>query len=505
MDLLDTIIRGKDPITGTTTYTNVADTASSLRGNVIDTGIKAHSTSVVDVPASVSKVAESISIDPTNIIKAFSIIAAEPDTKKREQQVIAIQTDIGNFHSQAALQARKQAEEMLKVSELEAQLAASDALQRKHPLWPKYQSDSKETAAIRAQVMQAKNQVEGLSQKLLAENGTLNGILRANDVFLKGSGDPNRTASQKAADEELKTATYVAEVLKKLGANPQSIDQALAASPKLLLSNKDAVDAAQYHATTNSFGAGPYSALNRIRKIAVPNGEHSTSSPARWIDEASGLVTDSLKRTNSTLHQQLLMNPDKASAYFDEQLVKAAYVDFQGDSDNSRLTRLPKLGILKQLSGVAQTELFKTVAGGEPRTEYSMKQLIGFALKDDKYKSDSKARTNLIYDIVQTASSALLYNRKINEDLGLPVSAQIGYRIMPGELLGYENAGIPESLTRRYFDLTKASDVQILVQIATGKTAFGAGRGEAELRAVDPIYKGQPQLFPSLQQPVQQK
>ena len=287
-----------------------------------------------------------------------------------------------------------------------------------------------------------------------------------------------------------------------LGGNAADIERA----PEERILNNEALKS-HFLNTFGSSSVGPYSALNAIESMGNPGNYLAVLPTTRWVREKSESIM---------LPPELLKAPkDKIDKFYDEELLKLAKQEMLGDSDNSLLTRLPAVGELKQVKGINQIKLYKKYAAGAPDTkQFSLKQLIGMAVADPANLADNVKRTQLLNDIVKLAQISVNYTATsyAPDVFGLPKQAlsEHGYKINPSELLKLANAGIPEQLSRRFFDLTKPGDVQLLLSLVSKKSptwnpaispmyprsaqeyAMQAGVDAAagQLREVDPISAG---------------
>jgi hypothetical protein len=287
-----------------------------------------------------------------------------------------------------------------------------------------------------------------------------------------------------------------------LGGNAADIERA----PEERILNNEALKG-HFLSTFGSSSIGPYSALNAIESMGNPGNYLAALPTTRWVREKSESIM---------LPPELLKAPkDKVDKFYDEELLKLAKQEMLGDSDNSLLTRLPAVGELKQVKGINQIKLYKKYAAGAPDTKhFSLKQLIGMAVADSANLADTAKRAQLLNDIVKLAQISVNYTATsyAPDIFGLPKQAlsEHGYKINPSELLKLANAGVPEQLSRRFFDLTKPGDVQLLLSLVSKKSptwnpaispmyprsaqeyAMQAGVDAAagQLREVDPISAG---------------
>ena len=287
-----------------------------------------------------------------------------------------------------------------------------------------------------------------------------------------------------------------------LGGDPNQI----AAAPEERLLNNEALKS-HFFSTFGGSSIGPYSALNAVESMGNPRSFLHALPTTRWVKEKSESIV---------LPPELLKAPQaKIDKFYDEELLRIAKQEMQGDSDNSLLTRLPAVGELKQVKAINQIGLYRKYAAGAPDTKhFSLKQLIGMAAADPANLADTAKRTQLLNDIVKLANISVNYTATsyVPDLFGLPKQAlsEHGYKINPSELLKLANAGVPEQLSRRFFDLTKPGDVQLLLSLVSKKapnwnpaisplyprgaqdyaTQVGADAAAAQLRQADPISSG---------------
>ena len=287
-----------------------------------------------------------------------------------------------------------------------------------------------------------------------------------------------------------------------LGGDPNQI----AAAPEERLLGNEALKS-HFFSTFGGTSVGPYSALNAVESMGNPRSFLHTLPTTRWIKEKSESIV---------LPPELLKAPQaKIDKFYDEELLKLAKQEMLGDSDNSLLTRLPAVGELKQVKAIDQIKLYRKYAAGAPDTKhFSLKQLIGMAVADPANLADTAKRTQLLNDIVKLAQISVTYTGSsyVPDLFGLPKQAlsEHGYKINPSELLKLANAGVPDQLARRFFDLTKPGDVQLLLSLVSKKspnwnpaisplyprgaqefaTQVGSEAAAAQLRQADPISSG---------------
>jgi hypothetical protein len=302
----------------------------------------------------------------------------------------------------------------------------------------------------------------------------------------------------KLGDEQADKKALIADMRKfavdQLGAKKE---QVMAMPNDGILNNKPLQEA--YFASKGATGPqGPYSALNSIEANSTPDSVFQNTPAARWIRDKMATLGAS---------KPVEVKGEKAERdYYDQALIAAAKAELAGDSDNSTLYRLPTVGELREMNVLKNNKLFQRYLGQAAATERrSFKQLIGYAVADKELAGNGPKQAQLVKDIVQLAVATNNYNYAYTflEKYGLPApqnSAAGGYKIAPKELLEAANDKLPESMKKRFFDLTKPGDVQLLINIATGgiKTQTGMQRllgtdmGN-ELRAVDPLYQGNSQ------------
>lgn len=296
---------------------------------------------------------------------------------------------------------------------------------------------------------------------------------------------------QDALKDKANRAAIVADkrrfAVENLGADPNAI---AAAPDDLILNHKQLTES---YLSTFGIGSprGPYSALGAIESMRNPSNHLLNSPAAAWVKEkmAAIPVTPELLKAKEE---------DRNNTY-DESLLQMAQQELAGDVDNSKIYRLPTIGELKQISGVRKLKLFNKYLSTAPdTTRYSMKQVIGFALKDPLLSTDGAARAALISEITKLARMSINYTSTayVPSAYGLPsqLATSAGYKIAPQELLEAANAKLPEAMKKRFFDLTKEGEVQLLIGIATGGQASKTGMQRLfntnfgrELRAEDPI------------------
>lgn len=271
-------------------------------------------------------------------------------------------------------------------------------------------------------------------------------------------------------------------------------EQVAALPNEAVLNNKPLQEA--YFAARGATGPqGPYSALTSIEANSAPDSIFQNTRPAHWIREKLNTITKPVE----------IKREKEEHDFYNQALIQAAKAELAGDADLSTLYRLPYVGELRQVPAIANTQLFKRYVSTAPDTaRYSFKQIIGFALKDPAIKTNGNMRGQLVKDIVTIAQTT---NNVISEGYflskyGLPAPQSFGkeggYKIAPKELLEAANGKLPESTKKRFFDLTKASDVQLLINIAITPTQsnllmpelfnFGGTDMGGSLRATDPIY-----------------
>jgi len=267
-------------------------------------------------------------------------------------------------------------------------------------------------------------------------------------------------------------------------------EQVMAMPNDGILNNKPLQEA--YFAAKGASGPqGPYSALNSIEANSTPDSIFQNTRPAHWIRE----------KMNSIVKPPEVKTPQQEADFYNQAILQAAKAELTGDADLSSLYRLPYVGEMRQISAIANTKLFKTYVAAAPDTaRYSFKQIIGFALKDPAIKTNGNLRAQLVKDITTIATTA---NNFISEGYflnkyGLPAPQSFGkeggYKIAPKEMLEAANDKLPESMKKRFFDLTKPSDVQMLINIGSNsytnmtgmQRIMGTDLGN-ELRAIDPI------------------
>jgi hypothetical protein len=300
--------------------------------------------------------------------------------------------------------------------------------------------------------------------------------------------------SDEVGDKKALIADMKSFAVNGLGANAREVD---AMPNDAVLNNKHLQEA--YFTNKGATGPqGPYSALSSIEANSTPDSIFQNKRPAHWIKEKMG----ALQATMPPELNKLGPNAEKAQTeYFNQALVATAKAELVADHDNSTLYRIPTVGELRQLAAVKGTNLFRKYVSGAPDSaRYSFKQLIGYAIADPTIKTDPNARARLVKDITTIATAVNNYADVgyFFEKYGLPTPVSFkaggGYLIRPADLLEAANDKLPSSIKKRAFDLTKLSDVQLLVTIASGgaKEATGMQRiwntdfGN-ELRAVDPI------------------
>lgn len=255
--------------------------------------------------------------------------------------------------------------------------------------------------------------------------------------------------------------------INEMGTDPQ---RARTAPDEAVLNNKPLQDA-YLHQRGLAGPQGPKSALDSIEANSTPDSIFQNTRPARWIREKLPI----LQQTMPAAMDKLGPNAEKAQAtYFDAALIQAAQQELLGDHDNSSLYRMPTVGELRQLISVSETNLFKRYLAGAPDNTYrSFKQLIGYAVADPKLKTDGNARARLVKDINAIATTVSWYSDTAYflKKYGLPSPVSYkeggGYRIAPTELLAAANAQLPPAAAKKFFDLTKPGDTQLLVNLLT--------------------------------------
>lgn len=275
--------------------------------------------------------------------------------------------------------------------------------------------------------------------------------------------------------------------VENLGADPQAI---AAAPDDLILSHKQLTES---YLSTFGIGSprGPYSALSAIESMRNPSNHLLTSPIAAWVKEKQGVIP--------VTPELLKAKEEDRTKMYDESMIMMAQQELASDVDNSKIYRLPTVGELKQIGGVKKLSIFnKYLAGAPDNVRYSMKQVIGFALKDPTLATNGAKRAVLVSEIASLARMSVNYTSTayVPNAYGLPsqLASNAGYKVMPTDLLEASNANLPDTLKRRAFDLTKDGDVQLLVSLAVGGTdkdttrnLFNTWRFGNELRAEDPI------------------
>ena len=255
-DILETIIRGKDAVTGTTTYTNLASAAAKLIG-ATDTGV-ARQTAPEALPTF-----QPASLPPSNptgetaspigssadILNNFARVSSIADPNEREKQTANILMQMGEFRSQLVEATTKKAQEAVGLGELQSQLAAREKLDRAHPMWEKFQTDSDETAPVRARLAAAQGQVANLVANEMQQNGELIGLENAAKIFLAKD-----TAGDKTAAAKTRLAQAARMVAVDLGGI--SMAQAETIDDEVLLANKDLIQATANRMTKGSLADG---------------------------------------------------------------------------------------------------------------------------------------------------------------------------------------------------------------------------------------------------------
>ena len=502
-NVLSTIMRGVDPTTGTTTYTNVASGDSggldvAHLADVANTGIPTQpryqpaasgvSSQSPNSPAPVATVAQTnLPPEPAkvpkamDIIDAFTAINAEGDESIRERKKMETMMRIGEFEANVTSHAATKAMEMAGVFTLKDQLNAAEVADKQDPMYQRFKADSPQTSDIRARLLQAQSHADAFALKIVAEDPELLGIKGAAKVFF---------ADDKGGNQKLKEQARLAQAVRALmiesGADSRRVNSA---TDMEVLANEKAVKTALERFTTGKIGRGPYSAFRQYEELGMPQSPMLQSATRKWVD-AYGNITPMEQSSNPKL------NTDKEREDFlDTKLLAQARIDFAGDHDNSLLTRLPAVGILAQIPEIAKTRLFQHIAAADPSARYSMKQAIGFAIKNDgeRLKVDGAARQKFLDEIGIVAMATLLHTRGMNMKFGLPVEEQRGYRIAPMELLDTATNKERAALAHRYFDLTNAGDRQIFGNLLFKPYRLGFG-GEpnmqlfgSSLRAQDTI------------------
>ena len=148
-----------DPITGQTTISNTEATRAAAR---TDSTLTTPTTSQAHAP--------------TAIRSSLAAIQAETDPTQRATMFGQLQAQAATFKAGLYNDALKQAEAKLGVPALEAQLRESEALDRAHPLWQQYKSDSKTTEGIRDQLLQQRSGADGEAKRMLMGNTSLAAI-----------------------------------------------------------------------------------------------------------------------------------------------------------------------------------------------------------------------------------------------------------------------------------------------------------------------------------------
>lgn len=266
-------------------------------------------------------------------------------------------------------------------------------------------------------------------------------------------------------------AALVADMRKHAVENLGASEKAVTAAPDDAILNNKSVKESYFSTFGIGRPAGPMTALNAIESQNNHENYLLKLTPATWI---RGKLVD--------MHPpaELLKRPkEEQDKWYDEQLILAAQAELAGDADMSLLTRIPSVWELKSLANdgvrpLKNNALIKYIANAPDQTaRYSLKQIVGFALKDEKYKTDGNARAKLINDIVRFTQVSVNYNatNNLHEKFGLPKihASNIGYKIAPKELLDAHNASLPEAVKKRYFDMTKVSDVQAFVNLVVGQ------------------------------------
>lgn len=293
--------------------------------------------------------------------------------------------------------------------------------------------------------------------------------------------------SDETADKKAVIADMRRFAVDDLGAKKE---QVMAMPNDGILNNKPLQEA--YFAAKGASGPqGPYSALNSIEANSTPDSIFQNTRPAHWIRE----------KMNGIVKPPEVKTPQQEADFYNQAILQAAKTELAGDADLSSLYRLPYVGEMRQIAAIANTKLFKTYVATAPDTaRYSFKQIIGFALKDPAVKTNGNLRAQLVKDIttIATTSNNFVSEGYFLNKYGLPAPQSFGkeggYKIAPKELLEAANDKLPESMKKRFFDLTKPGDVQLLINIGSNsytnmtgmQRIMGTDLGN-ELRAVDPI------------------
>lgn len=302
----------------------------------------------------------------------------------------------------------------------------------------------------------------------------------------------------KLSDENADKKALVADMRKfavdELGSKKE---QVMAMPNEAVLNNKPLQEA--YFANKGATGPqGPYSALTSIEANSTPDSVFQNTPAARWIRDKMA--------TLSAAKPPEVKGEKAEQDYYDQALVAAAKAELAGDSDNSLLYRIPTVGELREIGVLKNNKLFTRFLGqAAPSERRSFKQLIGYALADKELATSGAKRAQLVKDINQLAVVVNNYNYAYTflEKYGLPAPQNAmagGYKIAPKELLEAANDKLPDSIKKRFFDLTKPADVQLLLNVAINPKQSNMFMPELfskkpadygnELRAVDPLYQG---------------
>lgn len=301
----------------------------------------------------------------------------------------------------------------------------------------------------------------------------------------------------KMSDENADKKALVADMRKfavdELGSKKE---QVMAMPNEAVLNNKPLQEA--YFANKGATGPqGPYSALTSIEANSTPDSVFQNTPAARWIK----------KKLDGIVKPPEVKGEKAEIDFYNNTLIEAAKTELAGDSDDSELYRIPTVGELREMGVLKNNKLFMRYLGQAASSERrSIKQLIGYSLADKELATSGAARAQWIKDINQLGIAINNYTYKFTflEKYGLPApqsgSAISGYRIAPKALLEAVNDKLPDSIKKRFFDITKPADMQLLLNVAINPKQTNMFMPELfsknpadygnELRAVDPLYQG---------------
>lgn len=162
-----------------------------------------------------------------NVKKQMEIIVAETDMSKKEGLMMDLRSAMGELGAKAISDARTLAESQVGIPQLKQQLERRMQMDRAHPLWARYQSDSDETIAVRTQLNQAMGRAEQIANDMIKQNPKLAAL----DKSVGGFISMQERLLQSAAMRQEKKAEEVDAIIGTM--SPETLDTVYQVRPDL--------------------------------------------------------------------------------------------------------------------------------------------------------------------------------------------------------------------------------------------------------------------------------